>query len=250
MKKTATLIPLVIILLAFLPITPHSSATFSSLSYKVSMKISSIISLQYNGTVNFYVNHVNSSVVNYTVIGYGSIYQFANQHNINLTELFRITMYNGTYLRQIGYGNGFPMFSKSQIQNITNSSYVKITTFNTPLGTFKAYEISLQENTVEGSGVVTIWVNQSNYVILGIYEQASSLLGSITLNLIITGAKIGNSNNNTSENLTTTSANHIVNPTITLGTSSTDSLRSNLLFILVPVIVIIIILIIFLLKRK
>ncbi|WP_054846684.1 hypothetical protein [Sulfuracidifex tepidarius] len=171
--------------------TQDSIQAGSAISYytSVCLEALSIIKEQGNGTVIQYVTGDSNGEVYFRTQGYGSIYSVASKNNMNLTEYFLMEMYNGSYSTSIGLGSGFPMMSQKELSSLKAGTFtvngsqatVSTCTFSSPKGDFQAYKVNLVKSESIGTANMTIWVNETNGVILQLLIVASTSFGSATI---------------------------------------------------------------------
>ncbi len=207
----------------------------SAISYYTSfcLEALSIIKEQGNGTVIQYVTGDSNGSVDFCTKGYGSIYSLASKNNINLTEYFLMEMYNGSYVSSVGLGSGFPMLSQKELSSLKagtftiNGSQATVSTcsFSSPKGVFPAYKINLVKSESIGTANMTIWVNETNGVILQLLIVASTSFGSATVFSTVKGWYFPRDQTSTQ---TSTSSNSITRSSTSTHSSTNDSIPSSI----------------------
>ncbi|BCU68888.1 hypothetical protein [Stygiolobus caldivivus] len=197
------------VLLSFLFLFLISLFIFSSLAissssyyltYQVNLSINSFVTESYNGTVTLYLQNYSYNNVVFDVIGTGNLYSFAQQTNFNITKVILMEAYNGTYTKPVGLGDGFPMLNGTELKSLSSGKFSgnnNGTTYNVSKETiviggvkYQTYKLYGSKTEVGESGSVSIWVNQSNGIIVKIIEKASSVLGAITITVTLTSASL------------------------------------------------------------
>ncbi len=235
---TVMILVLLTVALANFTITSTRAAGYSgslgsgsALSYYTSMCLNALFVKEGgNGTVIQYVTGVTNNTVSFNTIGYGSIYSFATKDKENLTKYFLMEMYNGSYVTSLGFGSGFPMFSAKEMEALRSGSFTvngtQVTTstceFKSPKGTFPAYKVNLVKTESVGTGNITIWVNESNGVVLQYCIIATAYIGSATIFSSIKNWCLSNADTQTSSSATSSSP-----PSSSSSSSSSSSTVSS-----------------------
>jgi len=255
----------------------------SELTYQVSFSLNAlVVSQQGTGVVIQHVIGVTNSTLLFSTLGYGSIYSLASKDNVNLTSYFLMEMYNGTYNKSVGLGNGFPMLSSSELESLKTGNFkvngseatVVACNYTTSKGTFPVYKITLVKSEALGTGNITLWVNASNGVIMQEYIEVSTFLGSATIAAKLVNWSIPQPNasqvsssttastttSTTSSATTSTTYTHTsvatssvpqpTSSTIESSGSATTSVHSVPIYVPIAVVAVVVVLSVFLLRRK
>jgi hypothetical protein len=282
------LLSLTLLLLLTLPLlgVRHSAGlpSGSELTYQVSFSLNAlVVSQQGTGVVTQHVLGGTNFTLLFSTFGYGSIYSLASKDNVNLTSYFLMEMYNGTYNKSVGLGNGFPMLSSSELESLKTGNFqengseatVVACNYTTSKGTFPVYKITLVKSEALGTGNITLWVNASNGVIMQEYIEVSTFLGSATITAKLVNWSIPQPNasqvsssttvSNTtfttsSATMTSTTYTHIpvttssgprpTSSTTESSGSATTSIHSVPIYVPIAVVAVVVVLSVFLLRRK
>ena len=237
------------------------------LVYQVDLTINSFITENYSATIIFYLENYSPTEITFSTVGSGNLYSFAQQTNFNISKVILMEAYNGTYMKPIGLGEGFPMLNNTELKSLRSGKF-----FGNNNGTY--YNVSKEVIDIEGikyqtykiygnkiemgeSGSVCIFVNQSNGMIIKLVENASSFLGSIFIIVTLVKASLPSYLLQSSIASTTT----IINITETFSTSSIkitprslfhkfNNLYFNILVFIVFVVVAIVIILVILLRKS
>ncbi|QIW23188.1 hypothetical protein EWF20_02870 [Sulfolobus sp. S-194] len=234
------------------------------LVYQVNLTINSFITENYNATIILYLKNYSSTEIIFSVVGIGNLYSFAQKTNFNISKVILMEAYNGTYIKPIGLGEGFPMLNSTELKSLrsekffgnNNGTYYNVSKEVIDIKGMKYQTYKIYGNRIEvgESGSICIFVNQSNGMVIKLVENASSFLGSIFITVTLVKASLPSYL--LQSNIVSTTTVMAFTETSSIKTTSSspshesNNLSSNILVFITFVVIAIVIILVILLKKS